>query len=492
MSRLQYIAGSMAASVDESTWVLTSYLVASAVILPISGWLSGVVGRKRFYMGCVAVFTVSSVLCALAPNLPTLIFFRVLQGIGGGGMAPSEQAMLADTFPENKRSLAFALYGVAVLVAPTVGPTLGGWLTDNFSWHWIFLINGPIGALSLLLVNWLVTEPEVLERERKERISRGLRVDWIGFILVALFLGGLEIVLDKGQEDDWFSSHFIVFFATVSFVSLILFVPWELTRKEPIVDLRLYGYRAFASSSLMMLTIGAILFGTTQLIPQLLQEVYQYSATLSGLALMPGGLAMLMLMPVVGVLAAHVPVKYLIAAGMCSVGLAMFYITSLSGQADFTFYAWARVFQTVGLPFVFIPITSASYSGLPADKTSEASSLINVARNLGGSIGISSATTIIARSTQVHQNYLVANLAPSSPAYQQTMASVTAALTAQGVSAANAATAATAYLGQVVSQQATLLAYMDVFRDFAVVALVMAPVALILLRSQTPRVVAAH
>jgi DHA2 family multidrug resistance protein len=482
---LQYIAGSLAASLDESTWVLTSYLVASAVILPISGWLSGVVGRKRFYMACVATFTVSSILCALAPNLPSLIFFRVLQGIGGGGMAPSEQAMLADTFPENKRSLAFALYGVAVLVAPTVGPTLGGWLTDNLSWHWIFLINGPIGVISLFLVNWLVTEPEVLERERKEHIARGLNVDWIGFILVALFLGCLEIVLDKGQEDDWFSSNFIVFFATVSFISFVLFIPWELTRKDPIVDLKLYGHAAFASSSLMMLAVGAILFGTTQLIPQLLQDVYQYTATLSGLALMPGGLAMLMLMPVVGVLAAHVPVKYLIAGGMVSIGLAMFHMTSLSGQADFGFYAWARVFQTVGLPFVFIPITSASYTGLPPEKTSEASSLINVARNLGGSIGISVAATIIARSSQVHQNYLVDHLVPSSLAYQQAIANATTALTAQGVPAALAPAAAFNYISQVVIQQATLLAYIDVFKGFAIVAFVMAPVALILLRSRS-------
>ena len=486
---LQYIAGSLAASVDESTWVLTSYLVASAVILPISGWLSGVIGRKRFYMGCVAVFTVSSVLCALAPNLQTLIFFRVLQGIGGGGMAPSEQAMLADTFPENKRPIAFALYGVAVLVAPTVGPTLGGWLTDNLSWHWIFLINGPIGAVSLLLVNWLVSEPEVLERERRERIARGIHVDWVGFILVALFLGCLEIVLDKGQEDDWLASEFIRFFATVSFVSFVLFIPWELTRREPIVDLKLYGHRAFTSASLMMLTIGAILFGTTQLVPQLLQTIYHYSATLSGLALMPGGLAMLLLMPVVGVLGGHVPLKYLIAFGMFLLGAAMLYMTSLSGQADFSFYAWARVYQTIGLPFVFIPITSASYSGLPPEKTSEASSLINVARNLGGSIGISVATTIIARSTQVHQNYLVDHLVPSSSAYQNEMAHATHSLTTLGVPAANASMAAVAYVNQMVQQQAALLAYIDVFRYLAVVALIMAPVALFLLPSQTPRAV---
>jgi DHA2 family multidrug resistance protein len=341
-----------------------------------------------------------------------------------------------------------------------------------------------------VLVNWLVTEPEALEQERKERIARGLKVDWIGFILVALFLGCLEIVLDKGQEDDWFSSNFIVFFAAVSFVSFVLFVPWELMHKEPIVDLKLYGYTAFASSSLMMLAVGAILFGTTQLIPQLLQEVYQYSATLSGLALMPGGLAMLMLMPVVGVLAAHVPVKYLIAGGMASIGLAMFHMTSLSGQADFSFYAWARVLQTVGLPFVFIPITSASYTGLPPQKTSEASSLINVARNLGGSIGISVATTIIARGSQVHQNYLADHLVPSSSAYQQAIANATTALTAQGVPAAVAPTAAFDYISQVVMQQAALLAYIDVFRDFALLALLMAPLALILLRARTPR--AAH
>ncbi len=333
-------------------------------------------------------------------------------------------------------------------------------------------------------MSWLVAEPETLERERKERIARGLDVDWIGFILVALFLGCLEIVLDKDQEDDWFSSSFIVFFATVSFVAFVLFIPWELTRKEPIVDLKLFGHAAFASSCLMMLTVGAILFGTTQLIPQLLQGVYQYSSTLSGLALMPGGLAMLMLMPVVGVLAVHVPVKYLIGGGMASVGLSMLYMTSLSGEADFAFYAWARVLQTVGLPFVFIPITSASYTGLPPEKTGEASSLINVARNLGGSIGISAATTIIARSSQVHQNYLVDHLVPSSSAYQQTIADTTAALTAQGVPAALAPTAAIQYIGQVVQQQATLLAYIDVFKSFAVVALLMAPVALILLRSQ--------
>jgi DHA2 family multidrug resistance protein len=484
---LENIAGSLGVSVQESTWVLTSYLVASAVVLPVSGWLSGVMGRKRFYMLCVATFTGSSVLCTLAPNLQVLIFFRVLQGLGGGGMAPSEQAMLADTFPEKRRSLAFAVYGVAVLVAPTIGPTLGGWLTDTLSWHWIFLINTPVGVLSLVLVNWLVTEPELLERERRERLAGGLRVDWIGLILVALFLGCLEIVLDKGQEDDWFASNFIVSFASVSAVAFALFVPWELTHKDPIVDLRLYSYRAFAAASVMMLSIGAILFGTTQLIPQLLQQIYQYSATLSGLALMPGGLAMLLLMPVVGFLAISVPVRYMIAGGMVSIAFSMFHMMSLSGTADFSFYAWARVFQTIGLPFVFIPITAASYQGLPPEKTTEASTLINVARNVGGSIGISVAATVLARGTQVHQNILAGHLVPSSPQYQETIRHATAVLTAQGMPPASVPSAAIGLINQAVVQQSALLAYIDVFRGFAIVALLLAPLALVLLRAQSRR-----
>ena len=304
---LQYIAGSLAASIDESTWVLTSYLIASAVVLPISGWLSGVVGRKRFYMLCVATFTVSSVLCALAPNLSALIFFRVLQGLGGGGMAPSEQSMLADTFSPRQRPQAFALYGIAIIVAPTVGPAVGGWLTDNLSWHWIFLINAPIGVMSLLLVQWMVTEPELLIKEREQRLARGVKIDWIGFILVAVSLGSLEVVLDKGQREDWFSSDFIIFFSALATVSMALFIPWELSREQPIVDIRLFGHRRFTTACTMMMAVGALLFSTTQLIPQLLQTTYGYTATLSGLALMPGGFAMLSMMPVAGALGSRLP-----------------------------------------------------------------------------------------------------------------------------------------------------------------------------------------
>ncbi len=484
---LRNIAGSLAAGVDESTWVITSYLVASAVVLPISGWLSGVVGRKRFYMLCVATFTAASILCAFAPNLGTLIVFRVLQGLGGGGMAPSEQAMLADTFPANRRAQAFALYGIAVIVAPTVGPAFGGYLTDHYSWHWIFLINGPIGLLSLALVQWLVAEPEILRRERRERLAGGLDVDWLGFLLVALWLGCLEVVLDKGERDDWFRSDFIITFFTLSMAAFVLFMPWELSRANPIVEVRLFFRRQFATTNLMMLSLGAILFGTTQLLPQLLQISFGYTSTLSGLALMPGGIAMLLMMPVVGFLANHIRPKYLIGIGMLAVAVAMWHMMSLTPDADFSFFAWARVYQTIGLPFLFIPITAASYAGLPADKTSEASSLINVSRNVGGSIGISVAGTVLAEATQRHQAYLTDNLVPSSPAYQAALQHATAVLGAQGVPSATAAHQALGLIEQTVTRQATMLAYVDVFYGFALLAAVLAPLALVLLRPSERR-----
>jgi DHA2 family multidrug resistance protein len=480
---LRNIAGSLAAGLDESTWVLTSYLVSSAVVLPISGWLAGVIGRKRFYMLCIATFTVSSILCATAPNLQSLIVFRVLQGLGGGGLAPVEQSMLADTFPARQRGQAFALYGLAVIVAPTVGPTLGGWLTDQLSWHWIFLINGPVGLLSLVLVQWLVQEPEILRRERQARLAGGLQVDWLGFLLVAACLGSLEIVLDKGVEDDWFSSNFIVTFATISIVSFLLLVPWELSHDDPIVDIRLFGRRQFATCVGLMFAVGGILFSSTQLLPQLVQTNFRYTATLSGLALMPGGLAMALMMPIAGLLSSHVAPKYLIGGGLTLVALAMWHLTSLSPDANFGFFAWGRVFQTVGLPLLFVPILSSSYAGLPANKTDQASALINVSRNIGGSVGISLANTFLVNGAQLHQNYLTDNLVPSSPAYQQMLQDAIAQFSAIAARP-DAEQRAYALIEQIVQQQATLLSYIDVFALSAVVSAMLAPIAFVLLRTQ--------
>jgi DHA2 family multidrug resistance protein len=400
---LVHIAGSLAAGIDESTWLITTYLIASAVVIPISAWLMDVVGRKRFYMLCVALFTASSLLCGLAPSLSTLIFFRVLQGLGGGGMVPSEQAILADTFPPAQRPQAFALYGIAVIVAPTIGPTIGGWITDHWSWHWLFFINVPIGVVSLLLVHWLLVEPQVLQRERQARLAGGLRVDWVGIVLVGLWLGCLEYVLDRGQRDDWFQSGLITAFVVISGTAFLLFIPWELSRDDPIVNVRLMRRPQFAVSFTMMMMVGAILFSTTQLLPQLLQESFGYTATLAGLVLMPAGLAMLIMMPVAGRVTSLIQPKYLLAFGMAVLALAMWHLTSLPPNPSFGYLSWARVWQMVGMPFLFVPITAASYGDLPPEMTNQASSLINVARSLGGSIGVSLAITLLARREQFHQ-----------------------------------------------------------------------------------------
>jgi MFS transporter, DHA2 family, multidrug resistance protein len=479
---LRYIAGSLAASVDESTWVVTTYLIANAVVLPASGWLSNVVGRKRFYMICVAVFTVSSLFCGLAPSLSALIFFRILQGLGGGGMPTSEQAILADTFPPQKRGQAFALYGVAVIVAPTVGPTIGGWITDNFSWHWIFFINVPIGLASLGLVHWLVDEPEILERERRERLTRGLNVDWVGFALIALALGSLEVVLDRGQIDDWFRSGTIITFTVIAAVAFLVFVPWEINHEEPIVELRLLLRRQFGMAFLVMLLIGAILFGSNQIMPQLLQTAFPYTAMLSGLAMMPGGLAMLVVMPIAGQITGRVQPKYLMVLGLTGIALSMWYSTSLTPDASFDYFGWIRVYQTIGLPFLFIPINTVAYDGLPPNKTNQASALMNVARNLGGSVGISLANVVLFQRTQFHQSRLVENTAPTSQVFQSTVQQLTQYFMSHGASASDANGQAMGYIGQLVQMQATILAYIDVFHVCAIAAAVMIPLVLLLVR----------
>src|ERR1700751_3289394 len=479
---LRYIAGSLAASVDESTWVVTTYLIANAVVLPASGWLSNVIGRKRFYMLCVALFTISSLLCGLAPSLGALIFFRILQGLGGGGMPTSEQAILADTFPPQKRGQAFALYGVAVIVAPTVGPTIGGWITDNFSWHWIFFINVPIGLVSLALVHWVVDEPERLERERHERLARGLKVDWVGFVLIAITLGSLEVVLDRGQIEDWFKSNIIITFTALAAVSFLIFLPWEINHEDPIVELRLLSQRQFGMAFLVMLMVGAILFGSNQIMPQLLQTSFPYTAMLSGLAMMPGGLAMLIMMPIAGQVTGRFQPKYLMTLGLIGIALSMWYSTTLTPDASFDYFAWIRVYQVVGLPFLFIPINTVAYDGLPPDKTNQASALINVARNLGGSIGISLANVALVQREQFHQSRLVEKTTPSSPIFHSTLQQMTHYFTSHGSSAADAAGQEMALIGQIIRTQATILDYMDVFHLCAITAAVMIPLVLVLVR----------
>lgn len=474
---LRHIAGGLAIGLDESTYVITSYLVANAVVLSISGWLSTVLGRKRFYMMCVATFTIASLLCGLAWNLQSLVLFRILQGLGGGGMATSEQAILADSFPPQKRGQAFAIYGVAVVVAPVVGPTLGGWITDTYSWHWVFLINVPMGLLSLLLVGTLVKEPSSAEEERAELLSKGLRVDYVGFILIAVGLGALEFVLDEGQRNDWFGSNMILSFALLAAFCLLALIPWELSRDDPIVDIRLLGTRQFGACALVMLGTFAVLISTTQLLPQLLQTEVGYTAMLAGLALSPGGVATMMLMPVAGRLVSVVQPKYLIMFGAAVAALSMWHMTGLTKDISYGYAALARIYLAVGLPFLFLPVTTASYDGVPPEKTNQASALINVARNIGGSMGVAVAQTLLAQRQQFHQSRLIEHAAPSDLGYQQTIDAMTRYFQAQGSNASDAASQAVAWVGKTLQQQVDFLAYIDVFWSLAIIAALLIPIA---------------
>jgi DHA2 family multidrug resistance protein len=479
---LRYIAGGLAVGIDESTYVITSYLVSNAIVLSISGWLSTVIGRKRFYMICVATFTLASLLCGLAWSLQSLVLFRILQGLGGGGMATSEQAILADSFPPNKRGQAFAIYGIAVVVAPVVGPTLGGWISDTYTWHWVFLINVPMGLISLFLVGMLVNEPSGAEEDRRKLLSKGLRVDYIGFALVAIGLGSLEFVLDEGQRNDWFGSSMIVAFAAAAAFCLIGLVIWELICEDPIIDIRLLGQRQFGACFLAMLGTGAIVIATTQILPQLLQTELNYTAMLAGLVLSPGGLVTMVMMPITGRLIGLVQPKYLIAAGAAIAALSMWHLTGITGDISYGYAVTSRIYLAIGLPLLFLPITTASYDGIPPDKTNQASALINVARNLGGSMGVALVQTILAQRQQFHQSRLVEHIAPSDVGYQQTLDAVTRFFQQQGSNASDAAGQATAWIGQTLQRQIDLLAYIDAFWSLAVIGAIMVPVALSLRR----------
>jgi DHA2 family multidrug resistance protein len=460
---LAHIAGSLSASYDEAAWVVTSFLVANAVIIPVSGWLADVFGRKRFYMFSVALFTISSLLCGLAPNLTILIMARVLQGIGGGGLAPVEQSMMADTFPPSKRGAAFAVYGIVVIVAPILGPSLGGWITDNYSWHWVFLINGPIGILSLVLVSIYVDEPPALVQRAKELRAGGLKVDFVGFFLSALFLGALEITMDRGQREDWFSSPMIVTSTVLGVLALVIFIPWELTRKDPIVRIDLFKRANFAISNIFMLLVGLILLGTTQFIPQLLQQVLGYTATQAGEALTMGGIATIVVMPIAGMLTGKVDARYLLAIAMTLQAVALWHMSGLNTEITFQDAALARMIQSVGMPLMFVPISAVAYVGLKPTENNQASALMNVSRNLGGTIGISFAQTMLARQSQVHQSQYVEGLNPLNPNYNNAIAGIAHGLQGQGLSAGAAHQAAGAVLYETLQQQVAMLSYIDIF-----------------------------
>ncbi len=490
---LPYIAGSLGASNDESTWVLTSYLVANAIVLPLGGWASSVLGRKRFFMTCIIIFTASSCLCGLAPSVGFLLLFRVFQGAGGGGLQPMAQAIMADSFEPRLRGLAFALYGLVAVLAPSIGPTIGGWITDTYSWRWIFYINIPVGILALILTERLVDDPPWIGSDLKNFF----RVDYIGIGLLVLSMGSLQIMLDKGQEKDWFGSHFIQFFGTVFAITIVALLIWEWWgAKTPVMELRLFKNRNFAVCCFLMLLTGGILNATTVLQPQYLQAQVGYTATIAGLSLAGGGVALLLVMPIAGQAVTRFPARNIIAFGFAITALSYWLTaTKLNLGISFSTASWLRVFQIGSIPLVFIALTTAVYFGLPRQKSNQISGLINFVRNIGGSILIALTNAEVTQRGQFHQNQLLKYVVPSNMNYQREQGMYQGTFTGK-MGGANAQHLANGQILNNLQAQSTTLAYVDVFWLLFAACVVMTLLSFLLKRND-PRAggqqeVAAH
>lgn len=468
---LPHIAGDLSAGVDESTWVLTSYLVSNAVVLPLTGWLSSVFGRKRFYMTCVAIFTISSFLCGIAPSLGLLVFFRVIQGAGGGALQPISQAILVESFPKNKTGMAMAIYGMGVVVAPIIGPTLGGWITDDYSWHWIFFINIPVGILSLVLTTLLIHDPPYLVR----RAIKGQKIDYTGLGLLAVGLGFLQVVLDKGEREDWFGSSFIIWCTILGVVGLVGAVVWELSKKDPIVDFRMLTERNFAIATFTMFMLGFVLYGSTVLLPIFLQTLMGYTALLSGLVLSPGGFVTLLALPIVGRLSQKIEARWLVAMGLAITGAALLSMSNFNLDIDFWTALRAWTVSRLGLAFLFVPINVMAFYYIPKEKMNNATGLINLARNIGGSVGIANVTTLLARRAQIHQSTLVSHVTPLDAPYQAAIAGTSRFFMQQGSSATQAAQQAQGLIYGNLVRQSTMLAFIDTFWLLGLTFLAMIP-----------------
>jgi DHA2 family multidrug resistance protein len=477
---LPHIAGSLGASQDESTWVLTAYLVSNAVVLPMGGWAASVLGRKRFFMTCIVIFTIASFLCGLAPSLPLLLLFRVMQGAGGGGLQPMAQAIMADSFEPAKRGLAFALYGIVAVLAPSIGPTLGGWITDNYSWNWIFYINIPVGILALFLTNRLVEDPPWMGADRKNLF----RLDYTGVALLVISMGALQIMLDKGEENDWFGSNFIVTCAVIFIASFVALILWEWFAKNPVMDLKLLKNRNFAVCCFLMLLTGGFLNATTVLQPQFMQSSLGYTATWAGLALSGGGLVLLLIVPIAGQLVTHFPARNVIAFGFAGFGLAYFLTARrLNLGLSFGENSWLRILQVISIPLVFISVTTAAYFGMPREKNNQIAGLINFVRNIGGSILISLTNAGVVERAQFHQNQLLKYLNPVNANLQQQVSSFTGYFDPR-MGPANAGHLAQGRIYNQLIQQSQVLAYIDVFYIMCGAAILMVPLTFLLRKNQ--------
>jgi DHA2 family multidrug resistance protein len=469
---LPHIAGNLSASTTESTWVLTSYLVSNAIVLPATNWLGHYFGRKRFLMVCLAIFTLSSALCGAATSLGMLLFARILQGAGGGALQPIAQAVLLESFPAERRGSAMAVYGLGIVVAPIIGPTLGGWITDNYSWRWIFYINVPIGILAVLMTNTFVEDPPYIKNQRPGRI------DYIGFGLMAVGLAALQIVFDKGQEDDWFSSSFIIRLTVLAVIALAAFIIWELRSKEPIVNLRVLTNRNFAVGTALIAAMGVVLYGTIALLPLFLQTLLGYPALESGLAVSPRGIGAVISMIIVGRLVGKVDGRYLIMFGFAVMGFSTYLLSDINLQISMGSIVWPQIISGLAMGFVFVPLTIMATGTLTNEQMGNATGIFNLMRNIGGSFGIAAVTTMLARGAQVNQAAMVRHLTPYDPAFQQRLHGLTATFAA-GSNPMTASQKAYGAIYQTLVGQATLLAYIDNFRLLAFLCVVCVPAALL-------------
>jgi MFS transporter, DHA2 family, multidrug resistance protein len=470
---LPYIAGSLSASYDDATWTLTSYLVANGVVMPVAGWLGRLIGRKRYFLLSIAMFTLFSFLCGVATSLPQLVVFRLLQGLFGGGMQPNQQAIILDTFEPSQRGKGFSLVAIAVIFAPILGPTLGGWITDHYSWRWVFLINVPVGLFAFMMVAELVEDPPWVQRDR----ARASDIDYVGVGLIALGLGSLQIMLDRGEDADWFASPMIRWFGALAAGGLVSAIVWLLTTKKPVVDLHVLRDRNFAVGAVMIFGIGAILYSSNLLIPALAQQWLGYTGLLAGLLLSPGSAVMILLIPLVSRLALpNFQTRHLIAFGFLILGLSSAYAHHLSPQMDFRTLAMFRAFQTIGLAFLFVPNSTIAYSTLPRALNADATALYAMFRNIAGSIGIATAAALTNERLQAHRAYLANHLSPFDQPYQDLLSQYTRTLQSMGHAAVDAHDAALGMINHLLTQQAAVLAYMDVFAISAIAAFCAVPI----------------
>jgi DHA2 family multidrug resistance protein len=477
---LPHIAGDLGASTSQGTWVLTSYLVSNAIILPVGAWASSVIGRRNFFLLCITVFTASSFLCGIAPSLPILLLARVLQGVGGGGLQPMAQAIMADSFEPAKRGQAFSLYGLVAVLAPSLGPTIGGWITDNYSWRWIFYINVPVGILAFFLVRQLVQDPPWIKPDR----ANLKKLDYIGLGLLTVAMGGMQIMLDKGEENDWFASTFIRLFCLLFVAGMSGLIWWQWRARNPIMNLKLFKYRNFAICCLLMILVGGVLNAATVLEPQFLQQLMGYTATLAGQALMGGGLALVVIMPLAGVATGRLPARNLAAFGfVCFAGAFYYTSTHFSLTMTFGFASWLRILQMAAIPFAFIAITTAAYVGLPKDASNQVAGIINFVRNVGGSIFIAVTGAIVTNRSLIHQAHLQEHMQPGNLAYAIRLKALAGAF-GGGTSGPGAAEMAHGVMYQQLIQQAAAQAYQDIYRLLSWMAMGMVACAFLLSKNK--------